>query len=328
MLSKRNCMYTPITDNIHKAKETLLKNELVSIPTETVYGLAGNACSEIAIHKIYNLKQRPLHNPLIVHIKSSDVLSSIVEDIPNSAKLLADTFWPGPLTLVLKKNNKISDLVTSGKDTVAIRVPGHPMTLELLNLLDFPLVAPSANPSGSISPTSAEHVANYFGDKLEVILDGGQCIRGIESTIIGFDNKRPVLFRHGAISVEDIENVIGSVSHKMYEEKSPDAPGMLSRHYAPSTKTIMTDKLHDSINRFAGKRIGLLVFKDVPVHTDIYHLEVLSLKGDLYEAASNLYAALHRLDRLNLDIIIAEKLPDIYIGNTINDRLKRATTSS
>ena len=182
-----------ITTDLFEAKKILEKEELVAIPSETVYGLAGNIYSEKAIKKIFQTKKRPLFNPLIVHIASTTKLKEIVSEIPEKAQQLADAFWPGSLTLVLKKNANIPDSITAGKDTVAVRVPNHELTLRLLQLLDFPVAAPSANPFGSISPTTAEHVAEYFPNDLEMVLQGGNCTNGIESTIIGFENNNPVL---------------------------------------------------------------------------------------------------------------------------------------
>ncbi len=314
-----------ITTDIYKARKVLKKNKLVAIPTETVYGLAGNAYNETALIAIFKLKNRPFYNPLIVHIKSASSITDVAIDIPESAMILAEKFWPGPLTLVLKKQPHISDLITAGKDTVAVRVPNHALTLALLDKLDFPLAAPSANPFGSISPTNAQHVFNYFGGKLEVILDGGECERGLESTIIGFENDQPVLYRHGSISVEEIEKITGKLGAITNSEKTPNAPGMLSRHYAPNTDTYLTNNVIELIKCFKGKRIGILLFKNQINGKGIIHIEILSKSGDLNEAAKNLYAALHRLDQNNLDIIIAERLPDFNLGITINDKLERAT---
>ena len=314
-----------ITTDIKKAKKALKKNKLVAIPTETVYGLAGNAYDESALVEIFKLKNRPFYNPLIVHIKSASSISDVAIDIPESAMILAEKFWPGPLTLVLKKQPHISDLITAGKDTVAVRVPNHPVALALLDKLDFPLAAPSANPFGSISPTNADHVFNYFGGKLEVILNGGECEKGLESTIIGFENNQPVLYRHGSISSEEIEKITGKLSTITNSEKTPNAPGMLSRHYAPNTATYLTNNVVELIKCFKGKRIGILVFKNQINGKGIIHKEILSKSGDLNEAAKNLYAAMHRLDENNLDVIIAERLPDIGLGKTMNDKLERAT---
>lgn len=312
------------TDTI-KAKRILEREKLVAIPTETVYGLAGNIYSEKAIKKIFETKKRPLFNPLIVHIDSINKLDEIASEIPEKAKKLARTFWPGPLTLVLKKKESIQDIITAGKDTVAIRVPDHLLTLKLLQSLDFPLAAPSANPFGSISPTTAKHVADYFPEDLDMVLDGGSCKNGIESTIIGFENNEAVLYRLGSLSVEDIESVIGTIIIKNKNENDPEAPGMLSRHYAPNTKTIFVNNINDEIQKHRNAKIGVLLFQNsISNHSNICQ-EVLSFSGDLKEATANLYAAMHRLDKQNLDLIIAEKFPENDLGNSINDRLERAT---
>ena len=295
------------------------------MPTETVYGLAGNAYSDDAIKKIFELKKRPFYNPLIVHIKSAAFLHEVAQDIPATALQLAAHFWPGPLTLVLKKQPHIPHLVTGGKDTVAVRMPNHPAALALLQQLDFPLAAPSANPFGSVSPTTAAHVSAYFADTLEVILDGGACTSGVESTIIGFENEEPVLYRHGGIPIEDIEQVAGKLKVITNNNNhSPNAPGMLSRHYAPKTPTWLTNNVSGLLKTFEGKRAGLLLFKNGITSSKVVVQEVLSEKGDLKEAASKLYAAMHRLDNEKLDLIIAEKFPDEGLGKTLNDRLQRA----
>jgi L-threonylcarbamoyladenylate synthase len=314
-----------ITTDLNLAKETLLKNELIAIPTETVYGLAGNAYDENAIKKIFILKKRPFYNPLIVHVKSATCIGDVAIEIPESALLLADKFWPGPLTLVLKKRPHISDLITAGKKTVAIRVPNHPVALGLLDKLDFPLAAPSANPFGSISPTNVEHVFNYFGNELNVILDGGECEKGIESTIIGFENNQPILYRHGSISIEEIEKITGKLRFTINNDKSPKSPGMISRHYAPKTDTYLTNNIYEVLKCFEGKKIGALIFKNQIQNKQIIHQEILSKTGDFNEASKNLYAAMHRLDKKQLDVIIAERLPNEGLGKTINDKLERAT---
>lgn len=312
------------TINIDEACEVLKNEELIGLPTETVYGLAGNAYSEIALKKIFTLKNRPFYNPLILHIKSVNYLNKVAKNIPETAIKLAKEFWPGPLTLVLEKQNHISDLVTASKDTVAVRVPNHPVALELLNKLDFPIAAPSANPFGSISPTNASHVNDYFGNDLKIILDGGMCSEGIESTIIGFENNEPVLYRNGSISVDEIIKITGKITFLNNNDSNPKAPGMLSRHYAPNIDTYLTSDINSLIHLFPNKKIGLLRFKNEFNEMNNYKVEVLSKEGNLKEAARNLYAALHRLDRSNLDLIIAERLPDLGLGKSINDRLERA----
>ena len=313
-----------ISKDIQKAVQLLTDDQLVAIPTETVYGLAGNIFSEKAIKSIFSTKKRPFFNPLIVHIPSVDSLENMVSHIPEKAKLLADAFWPGSMTLVLKKNSKIPDLITAGKDTVAVRVPNHPVTLELLKQLPFPLAAPSANPFGSISPTEPTHVENYFKNDIPMVLDGGSCKNGIESTIIGFENDAPIIYRLGALALEDIEAVVGKITIKNKKEEKPDAPGMLARHYAPKTSTFLVVDVVSEIKKHAGKKIGVLVFKDA-INNDSLTEIVLSKKGNLQEAASKLYAAMHTLDTKNLDVIIAERFPENGLGKSINDRLQRAT---
>ena len=322
-----------ISTDLSKAVELLNNEELVAIPTETVYGLAGNIFSEKAVKAIFETKERPFFNPLIVHIPNIEYLETIVEAIPEKAKLLAEAFWPGPITLVLKKKSIIPDLITGGKDTVAVRIPNHPTTLELLNQLEFPLAAPSANPFNRISPTKAEHVENYFKDKIQMVLDGGACKSGIESTIIGFENGEPIIYRLGSTSVEAIEAVVGTIEIKnssaehgrSQKEVAPEAPGMLERHYAPKTKTILTTNIAEAIETYKDLKIGLLTYNDILNDDAIAYKIVLSEGKNLEEAASKLYDALHQLDQQQLDIIIAEQLPDYGLGKSINDRLQRAT---
>lgn len=313
-----------ITTNLEEAILSLENEELVAIPTETVYGLAANAFKADAVNKVFSLKNRPSFNPLIVHIKSIDYLEEIAEDIPEKALILAKKFWPGSLTLVLKRKSTIPDAVCAGKETVGIRVPKHPLTLELLARLSFPLAAPSANPFGSISPTTSQHVQTYFGDKLKVILDGGACEKGLESTIIGFQNGEPILYRHGAISIDEIEKVVGKLNHNTKNDKNPVAPGMLSKHYAPRKEIFLTNNITELAKSFPNKKLGLVLFKDFPFNNKNSMMEILSSSGDLEEAAKNLYSALHNLDNSDCDLILAEQFPNEGLGKTINDRLARA----
>ena len=313
-----------ITSDINKVKTALIEGDIIALPTETVYGLAANIFQDSAVEKIFKIKKRPAYNPLIVHISSSIILEHVAKKIPSKAQELANAFWPGPLTLVLEKQDQIPNRITAGKSTVAIRVPNHPLALKLLNSLDFPLAAPSANPFGYLSPTSAEHVAYYFKKELNFILDGGPCSLGIESTIIGFENERPVLYRHGAIALEEIEKVIGPIQVKNKSNNKPSAPGMLCRHYAPKTKIQITDDISQVIKLNSDKKIGVLSFKKFTNSNSDIHQEILSISGNLEESAKNLYASLHRLDRMNLDLIITSFIPEKGLGKTINDRLKRA----
>lgn len=316
-----------ISDDIGLAIDFLNKQEVIAIPTETVYGLAGNALNESAIKSIFEIKNRPLYNPLIVHIASIYQLDTIAKDIPEKARILAQTFWPGPLTLVLKKQSHLSSLLTANKNTVAVRVPNHAVTLNLLKNLAYPLAAPSANSFGYISPTSSQHVQDDLGDKIPFILEGGNCTIGIESTIIGFDGDRPILYRQGYISKEEIENIVGPISsNTSHSATSPEAPGMLLKHYSPITKTYLSTDIKESIQKFEGKKMGLLLFKGGNYPANL-HQEILSPKGDLKQAARNLYAALHRLDHEQLDVIIAEYCPNVGIGISINDKLVRASSN-
>ncbi len=316
---------TIISKDIARAIEILNNEDIVAIPTETVYGLAGNIYSEKAIRKIFEVKQRPLFNPLIVHIHSIEQLQDICSEFPAKAQKLAKVFWPGSLTLILKKKSSIPDLITAGKDSVAVRMPNHPVTLRLLKELSFPLAAPSANPFNRISPTNAQHVEGYFKDSISMVLEGGECENGLESTIIGFENDEPVLYRLGSISIEEITNVIGDIKVKNKKEVAPNAPGMLARHYAPKTKTYLVNDVEEFINDYKNKRIGVLRFSEEMDASNIEHLSILSISGDLKEAAAKLYNTLHKLDKLNLDMIVAERFPDHGLGKSINDRLERAT---
>lgn len=319
---------SPISTDVAHAARLLQAGELVAIPTETVYGLAGNIFNPTAIANIFALKQRPLFNPLIVHIPSAEQLPELARYVPAKARLLAEAFWPGPLTLVLPKQPTVPDLITAGKDTVAVRVPNHPVVLALLRQVGFPLAAPSANPFGSISPTRATHVAEYFGATLPLVLDGGECERGIESTIVGFEGEEPVVYRLGSLSVEDLEGVVGPLAIKNKKESAPDAPGMLSRHYAPATPTYLVADPQTFIRDFAGRKIGLLLLSRKVEAPGVAHQLVLSETGDLAEAARGLYGALHTLDKLGLEMIVAERMPEAGLGKSINDRLERATKSA
>lgn len=315
-----------ITKNLDVAIKELTQGKLVAIPTETVYGLAGNAFDESAINAIFKLKKRPKNNPLIVHIKSIDSLEEIVSHIPEKAWLLAKTFWPGPLTLVLPKKLNISPLISAGNDTIAVRVPNHPLTLELLNKLEFPLVAPSANPYQSISPTTPSHVESYFPEnKLNIILDGGACQEGLESTIVGFLEEEVIIYRLGTITLAEIEKCIGKVSLKIENNQHPEAPGMHSKHYSPSKPSYLTSAIVEKIHEFPNTKIGVISFQNRYESPQIKKQIQLSPTGNLQEASKNLYAAMHEMDQSDIDIILFEIVPNHDLGISINDKLKRAT---
>ena len=313
-----------IGQDIDHAKELLLRSELVGIPTETVYGLGSNALDERALARIFVVKNRPKFDPLILHIPSFDKVKNIAKFFPDKAIALAKRFWPGALTLILPKKNHIPDLATSGLNSVAIRVPDHPLTLDLLNNLDFPLAAPSANPFGYISPTTAKHVNEQLGNKIPYILDGGRCGIGIESTIISFTDKVPTIMRLGGLSLEKIQSIIGNVRLQDDLSSQPQVPGIMKSHYAPSKILILGD-IGDQLIKFAKGRVGILSFQKEFSQVPKNHQFVLSTKGDLEEAASKLFSALRSLDKLDVDFILAEKFPDHGIGRAINDRLKKAS---
>ncbi|GLU52401.1 L-threonylcarbamoyladenylate synthase [Dyadobacter frigoris] len=310
-----------IGKDIRLAKEFLQKGQLVGIPTETVYGLAGNALDEKAVLSIFEVKNRPSFDPLIVHTDSVEKLSGLVSEIPDAAYLLSQKFWPGPLTLLLPKKPSVPDLVTSGLDTVAVRIPNHALTLELLRVLDFPLAAPSANPFGYISPTNAKHVDQQLGGKIPYILDGGECGIGIESTIIGFVEGVPTIYRLGGLAIEDIESVVGEVALMAHSSSNPQAPGMLKSHYAPKKPFFLTERNNFPIHE---DDFGYLLFDKYIDGIDEKHQRILSPTGNLKEAAHNLFAYLRELDAQSLSQIWAESVPNINLGRAINDRLKRA----
>lgn len=314
-------------NDISIAKHWLEADELVAIPTETVYGLAANGLNADAVLKIYKAKNRPQFNPLILHVPYLGEAKKLVQYFPEKALILAEHFWPGPLTLVLPKKDIVPDIVSAGHNTVAIRIPNHPLTLQLLRQLNFPLAAPSANPSGYISPTSAQHVVQQLGDKVKYVLDGGDCTVGVESTIVKVTEDEVTILRYGGLAVEDIEALIGTVQHSNSNNENPEAPGMLLSHYAPSAPLIIGN-IADEIKKHEGKKIAVLSF------STLYHLPessvclMLSEKRNLDEAARNIFGCLRKIDALNPDVILSEFVPDEGLGRAVNDRLRRAAAKS
>ncbi|MCS6905252.1 MAG: L-threonylcarbamoyladenylate synthase [Bacteroidia bacterium] len=324
ILMKTNTFEAQIGTSLELACSFLYSNLPIGIPTETVYGLAANAYEPMAVARIFEIKNRPTFDPLIVHTYSIEALSEFTKAIHPKAMLLAERFWPGPLTLLLPKNHKIPDLVTSGLPNVGVRIPAHPVTLDLLRSLPFPLAAPSANPFGYISPTTATHVKDQLSDKIPYILEGGKCTIGVESTIVGFDEYlKPTIFRLGGISIEEIEAVIGKVEIKPFSSSNPHAPGMLKSHYAPRTPFFIVQRqsfyFSDALNA-----VGTLCFREPFPNIPKAFQKVLSTKGCLKEAAHNLFCAMRELDSLGLEAIFCELVPDVGLGKAINDRLKRA----
>jgi L-threonylcarbamoyladenylate synthase len=311
-----------IGKDIAYAKRALEGGGLVAIPTETVYGLAANALDVKAVTKIFIAKKRPYFDPLIVHVASASEVSKYAATIPAVAAELMKRFWPGPLTLLLPKKELVPDLVTSGLDRVGLRCPDHALTLELLNSLSFPLAAPSANPFGYISPTLAQHVQDQLGDEVDYILDGGACVVGLESTIVGFENDQPVIYRVGGLSVEQIETVTGKAEVKL-STSNPQAPGQLISHYAPRKPLVVGD-IDALLKQHAGKKVAVLSFRHSFSSENIIKQLVLAPSGNVEEAAQHLFAYMRMLDASEAEIILAAPAPEEGLGRAINDRLKRA----
>lgn len=307
-----------IGQDIDRATRILEGGGLVAIPTETVYGLGGLASRAEAVARIFEAKRRPRFNPLILHVPSVKAARALTGDWPDQAEALAAEFWPGPLTLVLPRHDSVLELVTAGSPYVAVRIPRHPMTLELLARLSAPLAAPSANPSGYVSPSCAEHVAAQLGNELDYILDGGPCEVGLESSIVKLADGQATVLRAGGLAVEELQRVLPELQVQTGSSSSPEAPGMLASHYAPRARVVISPE------PATGRRIGALRWREL--HPDIpsENQELLSSRGDLREAAQRLFGALRRLDDAQLDSIQVELVPEHGLGRAINDRLRRA----
>jgi L-threonylcarbamoyladenylate synthase len=303
---------------IQAAARLIHHGKAVAFPTETVYGLGADAFNARACAQIFAIKQRPSFDPLIVHLSGLDALTQVAATVPPLALELAKRFWPGPLTLVLPRHANIPDIVSAGLPTVAVRVPDHPVALALLQASGTPLAAPSANPFGRLSPTEAAHVETQLGDAVPMILDGGPCRVGVESTIVDLSGPEPVLLRPGGLAVEEIEKITGPLKRGAAVLEKPLAPGQLASHYAPRTPLKL---LSPDAKAIAAGR-GLLAFKEtLPGYAAV---EILSPAGDPVEAATRLFACLHRLDALGLPGIDAQLAPEAGLGLAINDRLRKA----
>ncbi len=332
---------------IRKAAALLKKEAVVAFPTETVYGLGADVFNPRAVAKIFEVKKRPFFDPLIVHVASPEEAFSLWKGKSKIARVLAEKFWPGPLTLVLPKTRKVSDIVTAGLATVAVRMPSHPAALALIKALGHPIAAPSANPFGYTSPTTAQAVFEDLGNSIPLILDGGPCTYGIESTVLKIENEKLILLRPGAVSVERLTDVVpwGDVSNNILEFlTSPHgttsgvlSPGLLESHYAPYTPFLLMDGnfvkfTKEMLNlrsayrkkKQAWPKIGLLLFEKKNTGKLFKHVEYLSKKKDLYEAASNLFQAIRKLDKMGLNLIVAEQISERGLGLAIMDRLKKA----
>lgn len=323
--------------SIEEIAAELKKGEVIAFPTETVYGLGANALDSEAVEKIFIAKGRPSDNPLIVHIASIEQLQYLTEEINETSKLLIERFWPGPLTIIFKKKKGISELVTAGLDTIAVRMPNHPIALAIIRTANIPIAAPSANSSGKPSPTTAEHVLNDLDGKVAGIVDGGPTGIGVESTVIDVSMETPIILRPGAVTIEELREVLGKVeletSSKDY--KQPKSPGMKYRHYAPKGEMIIVkgdeDGVIQKINSLvqeqinSGRSVGILTTEN---HKNQYVNANLILaygnKENMYPLAENLYDALREFDKKNIDYIIIEGIDEEGIGYTIMNRLMKA----
>ena len=321
-------MKTVISTDRDAAVELLRRGDVVALPTETVYGLAANALNPIAVAKIFEAKDRPRFDPLIVHLPNRDWLERIADVPARDRQLigkLAERFWPGPFTMVLPKREIIPDIVTAGLDTVAVRLSVHSVFAEIVRKLDEPIAAPSANRFGRISPTTAEHVLNELDGRIPMILDGGPTEHGIESTIITVQDGRIAVLRRGPITHEQLSQ-IAEVTIAVGIPKI-SSPGQLPSHYAPKTPLRLIDDAKDFVPQ-KYQRVGLLSWKSIgalPTSAERFAaVRHLSERADLQEAAANLFRYLRELDALDLDLIVAERVPSQGLGAAIMDRLERA----
>jgi L-threonylcarbamoyladenylate synthase len=297
-----------ITKNIYEVESALSNGNVVGIPTETVYGLAANAFDLDAVNDIFVFKKRPFDNPLILHTHSIHEVEKYIIEFPVLLQKIANHFWPGPLTILLPKNDKIAYQITAGSSLVAVRIPSHPLTLELIKTCKFPLVAPSANPYQRISPTNAQQVYEYFGEQIPYILDGGQCNQGIESTIIGLEKDQIIIYRQGSITIEEIRKIYKNTKLHETVQSAVITSGMSKIHYAPNTKMILVDNIDAYLAQNNHLNIGILRFNS----------------HDHKTIASSYYKKLYEMDKLNYDLIIAEKFENIGLGAVLNTKLERA----
>jgi L-threonylcarbamoyladenylate synthase len=301
---------------------------LVAFPTETVYGLGADAFDPRAVARVFEVKARPSFDPLIVHLADASSLSRVTSTHDSRVQRLAARFWPGPLTLVVRRHATVPDIVTAGLDTVGVRVPAHPAARDLVRAADTPLAAPSANPFGYVSPTTAAHVAELLGDAVDLILDGGPCPVGVESTIVSLVSDPPALLRPGGVAPEEIEAFLGGpLVRAAAPGERPLAPGQLTRHYATRTPLRILAGPAAPPPADAG-RVGLLAWHHADPEAGYAAVEVLAPDGRPATAAARLFAALRRLDALALDAIVAEPCEERGLGHAIMDRLRRSSARS
>jgi L-threonylcarbamoyladenylate synthase len=310
-------------ESIRLAADVIRKGGLVAFPTETVYGLGCDALNPAAVARVFEVKERPAFDPLIVHIATEAALDGLVEALTPRDRQCMNRFWPGPLTLIMRKHARVPDIVTAGLSTIAIRMPAHPVAQALIREAGVPIAAPSANPFGYVSPTCAQHVRDGLGDRVDLILDGGPCLLGLESTILSTAGTTPEVLRPGSLSLSDIVAVMGPVLRRVRQtDHLPLAPGQLARHYA--TRTPLTVMQPGITHRPPpGERAGLLAIFQPGIRKGYAVIEVLAPSGQLREAAHHLFAALRRLDALGLDHLYAVPCEEQGLGLAIMDRLRR-----
>jgi L-threonylcarbamoyladenylate synthase len=312
-------------DSVRAAVAVIQNGGLVAFPTETVYGLGADAGNALAVARVFEVKQRPSLDPLIVHVADFESARKYGKLSGDLARRLADKFWPGPLTFVVPKTELVPPIVTAGLETVAIRVPAHPAALRLIREAGTAIAAPSANLFGYVSPTEAGHVAEQLSGKIDLILDGGPCVVGVESTIVSLVGEVPTVLRVGGLAMEELAVITGQLRRSSKIVEHPEAPGQLTRHYATRTPLQIIAEDEPAGREADGERVGLLTLTAPPNPGCYAALEILSRTGDLREAAANLFAALRRLDALMLDRLIARPVPEHGLGAAIMDRLRRCS---
>lgn len=316
--------------DIRRAASLLGAGKLVAFPTETVYGLGADAASPEAVASIFVAKGRPADHPVIVHLPAADALDQWARDVPAAATRLARMFWPGPLTLVLRRAAGVSDAITGGQDTVGVRVPGNPVALALLEAFGRALAAPSANRFGHVSPTTADHVVGEFGNEVAAVVDGGRCSVGVESTIVDLTGSRPRLLRPGMIRIDALEAELGEPLERTQDENGPRASGRLASHYAPaaSLEVVSADALDARVDAClqAGERVAVLARRGAPASAEgAFWIE---MPRQPVQFARSLYAELRRADDDSPDRILVERLPDSAGWEAISDRLQRAAAGN
>lgn len=325
-------------DDILKAANIIKSGGLVGFPTETVYGIGSDAFNEKAVKNIFKAKGRPQDNPLIVHISDVKMIDSLVAYIPDNAKILIDAFMPGPITLIMKKSEKVNDTITGGLDTVAIRFPSHPTARKLISFAQTPIPAPSANLSGKPSPTTAKHVADDMTGRIDAIIDGGECSEGLESTVVDCTGESPVILRPGIITLEDIQEYISdaeidkNVLKSTEAREKPRCPGMKYKHYAPDAevivvegeKTLVAEKIKELIKKNKTKKIGVMACSDTEYEADL----TLRIKNGNKGYAHSLFSGLRRFDEAGIDVVFAEFFITDKYAITVKNRLYKSASNN